>query len=184
MRKILTVLALLALPATAQAQYQTGDRLIAAWLPVNEAESVVVRYETRIDTDAAWVNAGVTLPAAEYQWPIPQTRITVGTHAIHVRACNVTACGPALTLPFSVERIVPTPNVPPGGGIRRVPPADAALSLEDATTIAQAYAILTVRRYLTPGDLSWLAARHPPVPPTFASVLSLMDAAYAELVPR
>lgn len=182
---ILTIAVLLLLvPVTAQAQYRVGDVLVAAWAPSpNEADAEIVRHEVQMDTDTAWVVAGGSVPRAEYQWAIPQARVTVGNHEVRVRACNVNECGPALVGAFSVARVVPSPTAPGGIGIRRVPSV-VVLTLPEAEVRAQAYALLTIDRFLTPSELGWLGARHPGVPPTRDTVLNLMDAAYAELVAK
>ena len=180
MRRLILVAAMVLMAAPAYAQLTLGQPAVAAWNgAANEADAGVDAYQVRLDADTAWVAAGGSVPRAEYQYQIPQARLTVGSHTVAVRACAGAVCGPELSAAFTVGR--PLPGVPTGLTVRPVPSV-AILTTPEAAARANAYALLTIDRYLTASELGWLAARHPPEPPTRDTVLRLMDAAYAELV--
>ena len=147
--------------------------------PLNEAAAGVDRYEIRWN-GGAWVSAGVTVPAAEYRFPIPQAWLVVGTHTIEVRACAAATCGvDVAAVTFAVVR--PLPGRPRNERVIPVP-VNLALSVPEAIDRAHAYGLLVLNRRLSDGELGILASRHPPIAPTWITVTRLLDEAFAEFV--
>ena len=183
-RLMMTVAILFGLATAAQAQsFTLGQPLSAAWDPdPNEVSAAVDRYEWQMDADTNWTTAGVTLPQATYLMPLPQARLTLGTHELRMRSCAGTTCSlNPLAVTFDIGRPLPAgPRNP-----RVVPtPSVAVLTIPQAIDRANAYGLLILDRTLTSQELGYLSMRHPPVPPTRETVIGLLDSVFADFVIR
>lgn len=185
LRASLAALFLVVLASVAGAQttaIELGTPASALWNgPTNETAAGVDNYQVRWN-GGTWAPAGVTVPAAEYRFPIPLSWLVLGTHTIEVRACAGSTCGVDVAgVTFQVVR--PLPGRPRNERVVPVP-VNLALTIPQAIDRAHAYGLLILNRRLSDGELGILAARHPPTAPTWVTVTRLLDEAFAEFVVR
>lgn len=182
MKKILAILAMVLVIGVGSAEAQDfpyGAPLRAVFEPPvdpDESTAQVQRYEFKFDQDAVYVNTGVSqLGQAEYQFALPQGRLTPGPHTLYVRACNTRGCGAELAASFNIQ--LPLPGVPraPAGGVIRLQ-SQQVMSVPRAQEYAQAYSLWSRDRYLTMGELGWLASQWDSAKPlTKTNLLSFLD---------
>jgi hypothetical protein len=149
-------------------RFKVGTPLTLHWDAFTPAEIIdagINRYHVVID-------GGPPIPLSVDTLSYALPRFAPGPHTVALSACNPDECGPAVSLSFSVLRM--TPPAVPGP---KILPEDKPLNLEQAASMAHAYATLLRLRPLSESELTWLAARYEadPKPLTRNNVLSFLD---------
>lgn len=104
---------LLAFILAQQITIQLGRPVTVYWGPHHwESVSKIDNYQVLMDDDKTWTPTNQTVPKEEYEWIIPQSRLTLGTHTLYLRACSGSNCGKnedALSIVFIVEETILDP---------------------------------------------------------------------------
>jgi hypothetical protein len=157
---------------TTPPSFRLGTVLHVEWdyTAADITEGAVSRFEVRVDT-GAWVNTALTIPSATgtYKYLLPASSLTLGTHAVSVRACNTAECGNAASTSLTI-----TPLLPRAPGNPRIVPATTPVSLEVAVEMAHAYSTLVQLRRLNDQEMATLAGRYT-YPLTRGHVIQFMD---------